>query len=71
MAGRSKDVVDIQGIINRFRQGHSIKRISRDTGVHRKTVRRYFGLAKFRGWLEGEHTHLHIPRIVTGDSTGS
>jgi len=60
MAGRSKDVVDIQSIINRFRQGHSIKRISRDTGVHRQTVRRYFGLAKFRGWLEGELPTLAV-----------
>jgi transposase len=66
MAGRSKDVVDIQNIINRFRQGHGIKRISRDTGVHRKTVRRYFGLAKHHGWLEGELPSLAVLDAAAG-----
>ncbi|MGH7441469.1 MAG: IS21 family transposase [bacterium] len=47
-------MLDIQNIINRMRQGHGIKRISRDTGVHRATLRRYLKLAKHKGWLEGE-----------------
>ena len=54
MAGRRLGVMDIQNIINRMRQGHGIKRISRDTGVHRATLRRYLGMAKKNGWLEGE-----------------
>ncbi|MGH9445546.1 MAG: helix-turn-helix domain-containing protein [Terriglobia bacterium] len=37
-------MLDIQNIINRMRQGHGIKRISRDTGVHRATLRRYLSI---------------------------
>lgn len=60
MAGRRKDLDDIRDIINRLRQGHPLKRIARETGVSRKTLRRYQRLARHEGWLGGELPELAV-----------
>ena len=60
MAGRRKDLDDIRDIINRLRLGHPLKRIVRETGVSRKTLRRYQRLARHEGWLGGELPELAV-----------
>jgi transposase len=60
MAGRRKDLDDIRDIIKRLRLGHPLKRIVRETGVSRKTLRRYQRLSRREGWLGGELPDLAV-----------
>lgn len=38
-------------LLYRLRLGHSQRRINRETGISRKTIRKYFSLAQREGWL--------------------
>lgn len=52
MAGGRKDVLDIREIVRCLKLGRSIREISRDLEIHRKTVREYRKLARSVGWLD-------------------
>jgi transposase len=52
MAAGRKDVLDIREILRCLKLGRSIREISRDLGVHRKTIRDYRNLARAAGWLD-------------------
>jgi len=52
MAGGRKDVLDIREIVRCLKLGRSIREISRDLEIHRKTVREYRKLAQSAGWLD-------------------
>ena len=54
MSNRRKTMIDIRAMLVQMRQGASGRRISRNLGVHRKTVKAY------RQWAE---THA----LLTGD----
>jgi transposase len=54
MAGGSKDVLDIQEMIRRFRLGQSDRAIGRDTAIDRKTVGAWRDWAEGQGFLDGE-----------------
>lgn len=43
-------------VIMRLRLGHSIRQISRDTGMHRTIIRRLYQAAVKQGWLESSGT---------------
>jgi transposase len=53
MAGRRLMTLDVRELLRRLRAGESHRRIARDLGVARKTVRRYRDLAKEEGFLDG------------------
>jgi transposase len=53
MAGRRLMTLDVRELLRRLRAGESHRRIARDLGVARKTVRKYRDLAKEEGFLDG------------------
>jgi len=54
MPSRRKKMTDIRAIVQHVRAGESDRRIARDLGVHRKTVKRYREWAEKQKLLEGE-----------------
>lgn len=53
MANRRKDTMDIRELLLHMRAGSSNRRIQRDTGVDRRTVKTYRDWATAQGLLEG------------------
>jgi transposase len=53
MAGRRKNNMEIREIVRQLRAGESIHAIARNTGLHRKTIRRYKRWAERAGLLSG------------------
>jgi transposase len=54
MAGRSKSVLDVREMLRRLRAGDTDRRIARELGVSRRTVRKYREQAEESGWLQEE-----------------
>jgi len=54
MAGRSRSVLDVREMLRRLRSGETDRRIARDLGVSRRTVRKYRERAEAAGWLGQE-----------------
>lgn len=54
MSGRRKTVIDIRAMLLQMRSGASTRRISRDLGIHRTTVKRYRQWAEAQGLLTEE-----------------
>ena len=46
--------MELQDIVGRLRMKQSIKAIKRETGKHRRVIRRVLQLAEQEGWLEAE-----------------
>ena len=44
--------MELQDIVRRLRMGQSIKAIKRETGKHRRVIRRLLLLAEQEGWLD-------------------
>ena len=47
--------MELQDIVRRLRMGQSIKAIKRETGKHRRVIRRLLLLAEQEGWLDEQH----------------
>jgi transposase len=62
MAGRKTAVLDVREMVRRMRLGERIRRIARDLGVTRKTVRRFHAFAVAEGLLES--TELPEPGVI-------
>jgi transposase len=54
MAGRSKSVLDVREMLRRLRAGDTDRRIARELGVSRRTVKKYRERAEEAGWLSQE-----------------
>jgi hypothetical protein len=67
MAGGRKDVLDIREIVRCLKLGRSIREISRDLEIHRKTVREYRKLTHSAGWLD----QAELPSLAEIQATGS
>ena len=48
---RTKTMGELSDILQRLRQRHSIRRIQRETGVHRNVIRKLRAEAAEHGWL--------------------
>ena len=46
--------MELQDIVRRLRMEQSIKAIKRETGKHRRVIRKVLELAEQEGWLEAE-----------------
>lgn len=53
MAGRSLDLMDLRDLVRRLRTTANDSAIQRDTGLHRRTIRRYRAWATQQGLLDG------------------
>ena len=62
MAGRSKSVLDVGEMLRRLRTGDTDRRIARELGVSRRTVRKYRERAAEAGWLTQEE--LVSPEVL-------
>lgn len=62
MAGRSKSVLDVREMLRRLRAGDTDRRIARELGVSRRTVKKYRERAEEAGWLSQEQ--LVAPEVV-------
>ena len=51
---RGKTMGELRDILQRLRQGHGIREIQRETGIHRGVIRKLHKEAEKRGWLDGE-----------------
>ena len=51
---REKTVMELRDILIRLRLGHGIKRISRETGTHRKVIRKLRSISAKKAWLVPE-----------------
>ena len=47
--------MELQDIVRRLRMGQSIKAIKRETGKHRRVIRRLLQLAEQGGWLDEQY----------------
>ena len=45
---------DIRDLLRRHQAGDAMRKIARETGLHRKTIGGYLGFAKQQGWLAAE-----------------
>ena len=54
MAGRRKSVLDVREMLRRLRAGDSGRRIARELGVSRLTVKKYRKQAEENEWLSHE-----------------
>jgi transposase len=52
---RGKSMGELNDILLRLRQGHGIRRIQRETGIHRNVIRKLRAEAEEHGWLCAEH----------------
>lgn len=52
MAGRRCDVLDVREMLRRLRAGDSVRRVTRDLGAGRNTVKDYKRRFEERGWLD-------------------
>jgi transposase len=52
MAGRRCDVLDVREMLRRLRDGDSSRRVTRDLGVSRNTIKEYRRRFERRGWLD-------------------
>ena len=48
---REKTMGELSDILQRLRQGHEIRKIQRETGIHRKVIRKLQKEARGNGWL--------------------
>jgi len=51
---REKTVMELRDILIRLRLGHGIKKISRETGTHRKVIRKLRSISAKKDWLVPE-----------------
>jgi transposase len=51
MKGKMKDITEIRQLLQRLQQNQKIRRINRDTGIHRTIIREVLKLAHQMGWL--------------------
>jgi hypothetical protein len=51
---REKSTMEMRDILTRLKLGHGIKQIYRDTGTHRKVIRKLRKIALKKGWLAPE-----------------
>lgn len=60
---REKTMSELRDILNRIKLGHGIKQIRRDTGVHRKVIRKLKRLGGERQWFQ-ESTPLPTDKEI-------
>jgi hypothetical protein len=54
MSNRRKDIMDIRELLTQIRANASDRQIYRDTGIARRTIKRYREWAQAQGLLEGD-----------------
>jgi transposase len=52
---RGKTMGELSDILQRLRQGHGIRQIQRETGIHRSVIRNLQKKAEQRGWIDEEN----------------